>query len=321
MTRDLNRYPPGLNRKEVEAIIAHYDQQTPEEAVAEDEAEWLEQQRKTSLNLSARLTLVSGQRVVLRETLVGEQVRLPNGNFAAAVTPMKNGRFRLWQTKVGEDGIPVRSPIDLTAQHVEKLKRSGATNGLGPMPGPLAKGEHFEIIQLGLSFAGRIESFNGRLAVTGTCEKSGQERAIALVEIQVLEVSRRKPPPRVRPVEEVIENEGEPETRDTQEDQEKEISAVSVKPTEDRVLVKPIEAETKTASGIYLPETAKEKPVKGEVIATGPGKRLDNGKRAEMSVSKGDTVVYGKYAGTEVEIKGVKHLIIRESELLGVIEG
>ena len=96
---------------------------------------------------------------------------------------------------------------------------------------------------------------------------------------------------------------------------------VTVKPTEDRVLVKPIEAETKTAAGIYLPETAKEKPVKGEVIATGPGKRLDNGKRAEMSVEVGDTVVYGKYAGTEVEIKGVKHLILKESELLGIIEG
>jgi chaperonin GroES len=96
---------------------------------------------------------------------------------------------------------------------------------------------------------------------------------------------------------------------------------MAVKPLEDRVLVKPIESESKTASGIYLPETAKEKPVRGEIIATGPGKRLDNGKRAEMSVKKGDTVVYGKYAGTEVEIKGVKHLILRESELLGVIGG
>ncbi len=96
---------------------------------------------------------------------------------------------------------------------------------------------------------------------------------------------------------------------------------MAVRPLEDRVLVKPTEAETKTASGIYLPETSKEKPVKGEVIAVGPGKRLENGKRAEMSVRKGDTVVYGKYAGTEVEIKGDKHLILRESELLGVIEG
>ncbi len=96
---------------------------------------------------------------------------------------------------------------------------------------------------------------------------------------------------------------------------------MAVKPLEDRVLVKPIEAESKTASGIYLPETAKEKPVRGKVVAAGPGKRLDNGARAKMSVGEGDTVVYGKYAGTEVEIKGVKHLILRESELLGVIEG
>jgi chaperonin GroES len=96
---------------------------------------------------------------------------------------------------------------------------------------------------------------------------------------------------------------------------------MSVKPLEDRVLVKPIEAESKTASGIFLPESSKEKPVRGEVMAIGPGKRLDNGKRAEMNVRKGDTVVYGKYSGTEVEIKGVKHLILRETELLGVVEG
>ena len=96
---------------------------------------------------------------------------------------------------------------------------------------------------------------------------------------------------------------------------------MAIKPMEDRVLVKPIESESKTASGIYLPEAAKEKPVRGRVIATGPGKRLDNGKRAQLSVKVGDTVVYGKYAGTEVEIKGDKHLIIKETELLGVIEG
>jgi chaperonin GroES len=96
---------------------------------------------------------------------------------------------------------------------------------------------------------------------------------------------------------------------------------MAIKPLEDRILVKPIEAESKTASGIYLPETAKEKPVRGEVMAIGPGKRLENGKRAEMSVRKGDTVFYGKYAGTEVELKGDKLLILRESELLGVVEG
>lgn len=95
---------------------------------------------------------------------------------------------------------------------------------------------------------------------------------------------------------------------------------MAIKPMDDRVLVKPIESESKTASGIFLPESAKEKPVKGEVLATGPGKRLDNGGRAQMSVRKGDTVVYGKYAGTEVEMKGDKYLILRESELLGVLD-
>lgn len=94
---------------------------------------------------------------------------------------------------------------------------------------------------------------------------------------------------------------------------------MAIKPMEDRVLVKPIEAETKTASGIFLPESAKEKPVRGKVVETGPGKRMDNGNRAQMSVKKGDTVVYGKYAGTEVELKGEKLLILRESELLGVL--
>jgi len=96
---------------------------------------------------------------------------------------------------------------------------------------------------------------------------------------------------------------------------------MSVKPLEDRILIKPLEPETKTASGIYLPETAKEKPMQGKVIAVGPGKMLDNGERITPSVKKGDTVVYGKYAGTEIEIKKVPHIIVRESELLGVIEG
>jgi len=96
---------------------------------------------------------------------------------------------------------------------------------------------------------------------------------------------------------------------------------MAIKPMEDRVLVKPIENESKTAAGIYLPEAAKEKPVRGQVVAVGPGKRLDNGQRGQMSVSRGDTVVYGKYAGTEVELKGDKMLILKESELLGIIDG
>ena len=96
---------------------------------------------------------------------------------------------------------------------------------------------------------------------------------------------------------------------------------MSVKPLEDRVLIKPTEAETQTDSGIYLPESAKEKPIQGKVVALGPGKLLDSGERVKPSIKKGDIVVFGKYAGTEVEIKNVTHMIMRESELLGVIEG
>lgn len=96
---------------------------------------------------------------------------------------------------------------------------------------------------------------------------------------------------------------------------------MAIKPLEDRIVVKPTEAQTMTASGLYLPESAKEKPIQGDVISVGPGRRLDNGNRAKPVVSKGDRVVFGKYAGTEVEIKGVKHLILRESELLGVVGG
>lgn len=95
---------------------------------------------------------------------------------------------------------------------------------------------------------------------------------------------------------------------------------MAVKPLEDRVLVKPVEKESKTEAGLYLPESSKERPVQGKVVAVGPGKRLDNGKRGEMSIRVGDTIVYGKYAGSEVEIKGVEHLILRESEVLGVLE-
>jgi len=96
---------------------------------------------------------------------------------------------------------------------------------------------------------------------------------------------------------------------------------MSVKPLEDRVVVKPIEPETKTPSGIFLPESAKERPMQGKVIAVGPGRMMDNGKRTAPAVKKGDTVVYGKYAGTEIEIKDVPHIILRETELLGLVDG
>ena len=95
---------------------------------------------------------------------------------------------------------------------------------------------------------------------------------------------------------------------------------VAVRPLADRVLIQRVEAEEKTAGGILLPESAKEKPMKGTVVAMGPGKLLDNGERVIPSVKSGDTVVYSKYAGTEVEIKNESHLIIRESELLGIVE-
>jgi len=95
---------------------------------------------------------------------------------------------------------------------------------------------------------------------------------------------------------------------------------MAVKPLEDRILVRPLEAEDKTESGIYLPESAKEKPMRGTVVAMGPGRLLENGERVSPSVKNGDVVVYSKYAGTEVEIKNENHLIIRESELLGVME-
>ena len=94
---------------------------------------------------------------------------------------------------------------------------------------------------------------------------------------------------------------------------------MSVRPLEDRILIKPTEPETKTSSGLFLPESAKERPMQGTVVATGPGLLLENGERAAVVVKKGDVVVYGKYAGSEIEIKNQTHVIMRESELLGVM--
>ena len=96
---------------------------------------------------------------------------------------------------------------------------------------------------------------------------------------------------------------------------------MKLRPLADRVIVKQSEAEEKTKSGILLPDTAKEKPTKGKVVAVGPGK-LDekNGKPMELGVRVGDNVYYGKYSGTDVEIDGQKLVILRESDLLGVLE-
>jgi chaperonin GroES len=100
----------------------------------------------------------------------------------------------------------------------------------------------------------------------------------------------------------------------------KELTTMAVRPLDDRVLVKPGEAEEVTSGGIVLPDTAKEKPQRGKVVAVGPGKLLDSGERGEMGVRKGDEVFYGKYAGTEIKIDGVEHVIVRESDILAVVQ-
>ena len=95
---------------------------------------------------------------------------------------------------------------------------------------------------------------------------------------------------------------------------------MKLKPLEDRIVVQPKAAEEKTAGGIVLPDAAKEKPLMGTVVAVGEGKLLDSGKRGEMSVKKKDVVLYGKYSGSDVEIDGVEYKILREDEVLGIIE-
>ena len=92
-------------------------------------------------------------------------------------------------------------------------------------------------------------------------------------------------------------------------------------PLDDRVVIKQSEAEEKTSGGIILPDTAKEKPQIGKIIAVGQGKILDTGKRNKMSVKKNDKVIYGKYMGNEVEIDGEKYVILREDDILGIVEG
>jgi chaperonin GroES len=97
--------------------------------------------------------------------------------------------------------------------------------------------------------------------------------------------------------------------------------ALKVKPLDDRVVVKPLEAEEKTAGGIVIPDTAKEKPQKGTVVAVGPGKLLDSGKRTDVAVKKGDVVLYGKYSGSDIKIDGEEMKILHETDLLGIVEG
>jgi chaperonin GroES len=94
--------------------------------------------------------------------------------------------------------------------------------------------------------------------------------------------------------------------------------AVSLKPLGDRVVVRPQEAEEKTAGGLFIPDTAKEKPQRGTVVAVGPGK-VENGTKIDMSVKEGDTVLYGKYAGTEITLGDEEVMIMRESDILGIV--
>jgi len=94
---------------------------------------------------------------------------------------------------------------------------------------------------------------------------------------------------------------------------------LKIRPLDDRVVVEPFEAEERTAGGIVLPDSAREKPQRGKVIATGPGKLLEkSGERGEMSLKVGDRVFYGKYSGTEVELEGDTYVILRESDVLAV---
>ena len=99
---------------------------------------------------------------------------------------------------------------------------------------------------------------------------------------------------------------------------EKELT-MKIRPLDDRVVVEPLEAEEKTAGGILLPDTAKQKPQRGRVVAAGPGKMLDSGKRAALNVQKGDEVIYGKYAGNDVTVERKEVKILRESDILAKV--
>ena len=95
---------------------------------------------------------------------------------------------------------------------------------------------------------------------------------------------------------------------------------IKFRPTDDRVLVEPSEAEDKTSGGIILPDTAKEKPREGKVIGVGPGKILDSGKKGEMTVKKGDRILFASYAGTEIKVDGEEYIIMDESDILGIVD-
>ena len=95
---------------------------------------------------------------------------------------------------------------------------------------------------------------------------------------------------------------------------------MKVRPLHDRVIVKRVEEEAKTKGGIIIPDTAKEQPVEGKVMAVGKGKILDNGNQQPLEVKEGDKILFGKYAGTEINIEGDEHLIMREDDIIAIVE-
>ena len=95
---------------------------------------------------------------------------------------------------------------------------------------------------------------------------------------------------------------------------------MKIRPLQDRVIVKRVKEEEKTKGGIIIPDTAKEKPVEGKVVAVGGGKVMENGKKQPLEIKKGDKILFGKYAGTEIEIEGEEHLIMREDDIIAVVE-
>ena len=97
------------------------------------------------------------------------------------------------------------------------------------------------------------------------------------------------------------------------------MAKIKIRPLDDRVVVEPMEAEERTAGGIVLPDTAKERPQRGKVVAVGPGRLLDSGERAAMSVAVADEVIYGKYGGTDIEVNGEEVKILRESDILAKV--
>jgi chaperonin GroES len=103
--------------------------------------------------------------------------------------------------------------------------------------------------------------------------------------------------------------------------QSKEVQGMNIRPLYDRIVVKRIEEQETKVGGLFIPDSAKEKPQEGEVVAVGKGKRLDDGKVAPLDVQKGDRILFGKYSGSEIRIDGEELLIMREDEVLGVLEG